>query len=56
MCYFMKYPQQDIFHLESPGGGGFGDPDSEGTPLAKKVKTFATSGSLMTYRMKQDSA
>lgn len=52
----MKYLKQDTFHLESPGGGGFGDPESEGAPPAKKVKTFGLKGSLMTFRMKQDSA
>jgi 5-oxoprolinase (ATP-hydrolysing) len=46
----------DTFRLESPGGGGFGEPVLESPPAAKKAKTFAMKGSLMAYRMKQDSA
>lgn len=47
---------QDVFHLESPGGGGYGKAGNQPDvcpPLAKKAKTFAMKGSLMTL---QDSA
>lgn len=51
----------DVFHLETPGGGGYGDPDSDtAPPTAKKAKTSnATallSGSLYSYKLLQESA
>ena len=41
-----------VYHLESSGGGGFGELGMESRPPAKK----AAKGTLMAYRMKQNSA
>ncbi|RUS91769.1 hypothetical protein EGW08_000477 [Elysia chlorotica] len=50
----------DVFHLETPGGGGFGDPDCEEHPPAAKrartSQTHAVSGSVHSYKLLQESA
>ena len=50
---------QDIYRLESPGGGGYGVSESVGDlspPHTKKCQTFAMKGSLMTFRLMQESS
>ncbi|KAK3803740.1 hypothetical protein RRG08_029668 [Elysia crispata] len=50
----------DVFHLETPGGGGYGDLDSDGhPPAAKRARTgqsLVMSGSLYSYKLLQESA
>ncbi|GFN92191.1 5-oxoprolinase [Plakobranchus ocellatus] len=55
----------DVFHLETPGGGGYGDlcSDNNSTDLepeaekgAKKSQVLLQSGSLYTYKLLQESA
>ena len=50
---------QDIFHLETPGGGGYGDPKMKFVaqpPASKKQRVYAAKGSLATYKLIQESA
>lgn len=50
---------QDIFHLETPGGGGYGDPKMKFVaepPANKKQRVYAAKGSLATYKLTQESA
>ena len=49
--------QQEVFRLETPGGGGFGDPDMnvESIPPAKKMKIFEPTGSVANYKSMQES-
>ena len=52
---------QDMFHLETPGGGGYGSPDcvddATGPPPTKRLHmSTMPSGSLENYRMMQESA
>ena len=47
-----------MFRLETPGGGGFGDPNEmEGsTPPLKRRKLFQPTGSVANYKLSQESA
>ena len=50
--------QQEVFRLETPGGGGFGDPkhmDIESIPPVKKMKFFQPTGSVANYKLMQES-
>ena len=58
---------QDLFSLNTPGGGGFGKPDKEdlesGSSPAKRRRTdpvsshhYVEKGSVYAYRMAQESA
>ena len=50
---------QDIFHLETPGGGGYGNPRAKvdsAPPVAKRPRVFTPTGSLATYKRTQESA
>ena len=50
---------QDVFRLQSPGGGGFGVAENRGDVVpshTKKCQTFAMKGSLLTFRMVQESS
>ena len=48
---------QDVFHIETPGGGGFGDPNlkEEHSPPFKRVKLFESTGSVASYKLMQES-
>ena len=55
---FVSLPQ-DIFHLETPGGGGYGDPKMKFVaqpPASKKQRVYPARGSLATYKQTQESA
>lgn len=53
---------QEMFRLESPGGGGYGykdDREMDGamrTPPAKKARVFSATGSVADYTSAQESA
>lgn len=50
---------QEMFRLESPGGGGYGDiEDTEtvATPPAKKARVLLPTGSVANYTAAQESA
>lgn len=55
---------QDVYHMETPGGGGYGKADAEsdhtGPPSNKRRKTGAPNvlqtGSLFSYKLLQESA
>ncbi|KAM6033035.1 5-oxoprolinase [Chlamydotis macqueenii] len=48
----------DVFHLETPGGGGFGSPEDDAEPREGAVppapRGFAERGSLFEYRQAQE--
>ncbi|XP_050396145.1 5-oxoprolinase isoform X1 [Patella vulgata] len=51
----------DVFHLETPGGGGYGPVDEQGSePRAKRRRTSSKQqierGSVYSYKLKQESA
>ncbi|ESO82256.1 hypothetical protein LOTGIDRAFT_134918, partial [Lottia gigantea] len=51
----------DIFHLETPGGGGYGEPKDSNEPQHKKRRVTSEQkqverGSLYSYKLKQESA
>ncbi|XP_059148899.1 5-oxoprolinase-like [Physella acuta] len=47
----------DVFYLETPGGGGFGQPGSSANSVNKtRGQRFIQSGSLFSYRLLQESA
>ena len=55
---FVPLPQ-DTFHLETPGGGGYGNPKMKVAaepPANKKQRVYAAKGSLATYKLTQESA
>ena len=58
----LTYIFQDIFHLETPGGGGYGckrddmDQDDCSSPIPKKRRTFIPTGSVAGYTSAQESA
>ncbi len=55
--YCMHVFVQDTLRLETPGGGGYGEP-TETVPAAKRprVNQFTTRGSLANYQRTQESA
>ena len=44
--------------METPGGGGFGDPNEAvgSAPPSKKMKVFQPTGSVANYKLSQESA
>ena len=49
---------QDVFHLETPGGGGFGPVGdrNESEPVSKKRRHHKMTGSVYEYNLVQESA
>ena len=50
---------QELFRLETPGGGGYGDKNSmecSNSPPAKKARIFTRTGSVADYVYTQESA
>lgn len=46
---------QDVFILETPGGGGYGEPREKQDFTKKTTKTFVERGSIFEYRKAQES-
>lgn len=49
-------PQQDVFCLHTPGGGGYGDPEDPAPPPGSPPQTlaFPEHGSVYEYRRAQE--
>ena len=49
---------QDTFHLETPGGGGYGNPNGmlESSSQVPRPSQYAPKGSLHTYKLTQESS
>lgn len=49
-----------MFHLETPGGGGYGEPTGEGDKYKESEDrhshTFMQRGSVFEYKLSQESA
>ena len=49
---------QEVFCLETPGGGGFGHPNlvEVSSPPVKRMKVLQPTGSVADYKMLQESS
>ena len=57
MCLNILDITQEVFRLETPGGGGFGDQNlkDDSTPPVKRMKVVQPTGSVASYKLMQES-